>query len=194
MKSKQIQKSYEDAEIEVTEIVESPRLKIREEKINFKNGQQKLYHIVSHPGASAILPIMDNGDLLFVVQYRHAVKEILLEIPAGVIEHHEDPSICALRELREETGMNAHHIERFLDIYTTPGFTDEKLYLFTAQNLYPDPLTGEDSHEIDLFSCSINEALQMIAEGRIVDAKTIIAILSYDRALKKKDTTSHVHH
>lgn len=178
-RSKEMEKLYQTARITSRVCVTSPRLTVREDYVKLSDGKEKIYHIVSHPGASAILPIDSHERLFFIRQYRHAVGEILLEIPAGIIDPGEDAKVCAERELREETGMNSNKIEPFAEIFTTPGFSDEKLFLFTAHELFPSPLIADDSHEIDLIPLTIEEALQKMYSGEIKDAKTIIAIFHY---------------
>ncbi|MDN3504116.1 MAG: NUDIX hydrolase [Rhabdochlamydiaceae bacterium] len=170
---------YKNAQINSSEIIKSPRIAIREDKVNLPNGKDKIYHIVLHPGACAILPIDSDGKIIFVRQYRHAVEEILLEIPAGIIDHGENPLTCARRELREETGYNCKEIKPMINIFTTPGFTNEQLYLYIAKGLYPDPLIAEDSDEIDVIKYTLEESLQMVMSGKIADAKTVVAILYY---------------
>jgi len=177
--AEQTENHYKNALIESREIIKSPRITVREDQVSLESGKHKTYHIVTHPGACAILPIDSDGNLIFVRQYRHAVEKILLEIPAGIIDEGEDPFTCARRELREETGLNGKSIEPMIDILTTPGFTNEKLYLYIAKDLYHDPLIAEDSDEIDVIKYSLKESLQMVMSGKIADAKTVIAILYY---------------
>ena len=179
MKSKKMEDAYRNGRVESQLIAKSSRLEMREDAIELDDGSEKLYHVVSHPGASAILPIDGEGNILLVKQYRYPVDQILLEIPAGLIENGEDPMVCAQRELREEVGVDAHVIEPLFDIYTAPGFTDEKIYLFVAKELFPSPLQAEDSDEIDVVKVSREEAMKLIKSKNIVDAKTIIALYSY---------------
>lgn len=134
---------------------------------------------MTHPGACAILPIDSEGKLVLVKQYRYPLDDILIEIPAGLIENEEEPIVCARRELREEIGMNANELTPLLDIYTAPGFTNEKLYLFIAKGLYTDPLVAEDTDEIDIIRLPIEEAAEKIYSGEITDAKTVVSILTY---------------
>ena len=177
--AEQTENHYKNAINNSREIIKSPRLTVREDQISLGNGKDKIYHIVTHPGACAVLPIDNEGNLIFVRQYRHAVGKILLEIPAGIIDDGENPLTCAKRELREETGYNGKSIKPMIDILTTPGFTNEKLYLYIAKDLFHDPLIAEDSDEIDVIKYSLNESLQMVMSGKIADAKTVIAILYY---------------
>ncbi len=140
--------------------------------------------LVIHPGAVAILPIMTDGRLLTIRQWRSAASEILIEIPAGVLEPGEEIAVCADRELREETGFRARTWKSLGTIYSAPGFTNEKLYLFIATGLEEDPLSPDEHEAIDLHPLTLEEALTLIETGVITDAKTIVAILRYAREQK----------
>lgn len=150
--------------------------------VRFPNGSTGELDMIRHPGASAIVPFLsdptgDDPQLLLVRQYRYAAEDYLYEIPAGRLEPGEDPRECARRELKEETGCTASELEFLVTIYTTPGFTDEKIHLFMATGLE----RGETAHEADEFmtveTVTLSNALQFIKEGRIPDAKTALAIL-----------------
>ena len=127
--------------------------------------------MIRHPGASAVVPFLsdpegDDPQLLLIKQYRYAAEQYLYEIPAGRLEPGEDPRDCAIRELREETGCTARQMEFLTTIYTTPGFTDERIHLFMATGLE----RGETAHEADEFmtveTMTLSEALRLIEEGR----------------------------
>ena len=150
--------------------------------VRFPNGTVGQLEMVRHPGASAVVPFLtspdgDDPQLLLVKQYRYAAEQFLYEIPAGRLEPGEDPRDCAVRELREETGCTAASLDFLVTIYTTPGFTDEKIHLFMASGLE----RGETAHEADEFmtveTVTLSHALQLIKEGQIPDAKTAFAIL-----------------
>lgn len=144
-----------------------------------KEGKEKTFEIVEHPGAVAILPITSSGSILLVRQWRRAAQEILLEIPAGTLEKREDPSSCAQRELREETGFYAHSLLPYGGFYTVPGFCTEFIHLFIAKELEKKPLPADDDEGIDLITVSLKEALQLIEKQEIKDAKTILALYKY---------------
>lgn len=150
--------------------------------VRFPNGSVGQLEMVRHPGASAIVPFLtspdgDDPQLLLLKQYRYAAEQFLYEIPAGRLEAGEDPRDCAVRELREETGCTAASLDFLATIYTTPGFTDEKIHLFMASGLE----RGETAHEVDEFmtleTVTLSQALQLIKEGQIPDAKSAFAIL-----------------
>lgn len=142
-------------------------------------GEQVLIH---HPGASAVVPFMSeptgpDPQVLLIDQYRYATGGRMWEIPAGRLEPGEDPLACAHRELREETGCTAMSMERLTTMWTTPGFTDERIHIYLAKGL----TRGDASHEADEFievsTFPLSAALRMIERGEIADAKTIIGLL-----------------
>lgn len=133
-----------------------------------------------HPGGAVIIPITNDGKLVFISQYRFAHDETLLELPAGKLEKGEDPKLCATRELKEETGFSSNQIEQIGKIYTTPGFCNEVLYIFTAKELIEGDHAREEGEEgIELKYFSLKEIDEKINNGEIVDAKTISAVYMY---------------
>lgn len=150
--------------------------------VRFPNGSTGELDMIRHPGASAVVPFLsepsgDDPQLLLIKQYRYAAEQYLYEVPAGRLEPNEDPRDCAIRELREEAGCTATSIEFLTTIYTTPGFTDERIHLYMATGLE----RGETAHEADEFmtveTMSLSQALRLIEEGSISDGKTVVAIL-----------------
>lgn len=150
--------------------------------VRFPDGSTGTLEMVRHPGASAIIPFLsdpagEDPQILLVKQFRHAADGFIYEVPAGKLDDGEDPAVCAARELREETGCTAASLEHLTTIYTTPGFTDERIHIYLAHGL----TRGEVAHEHDEFmtveTMSISRALTMIRDGEIDDAKTVIAIL-----------------
>jgi len=134
--------------------------------------------LVLHPGAAAILPVLGDGRVLLVSQYRRPVDQALWEIPAGKLEPGEDPLDCARRELREETGYTATDWRKLLTLYTTPGFSNERITLFLARDLTRS--SERDATEIERCrAIELNEVVQMIREDGLRDAKTILAIEHY---------------
>lgn len=143
--------------------------------------------IIEHPGAAVILPIDAEGNLFLVQQWRRAAKRILYELPAGTLEPNEDPLICARRELREETGFDSQKITSIGGFYTAPGFCNEYLHLFLAQDLFLNPLPLDEDEGIDLIRISLEKTREMILNNEICDAKTIAGILRYMLLLKGGD-------
>ena len=151
--------------------------------VRFPDGSTGELEMIRHSGASAVVPFLsepagDDPQILLIRQYRYAADGYLYEVPAGRLEPGEDPHSCAGRELREETGCIAERVEPLTTIYTTPGFTDERIHLFMAVGLTQ---TDSDAHEADEFietqTMPLSRALSMIETGEISDAKTALAIL-----------------
>jgi ADP-ribose pyrophosphatase len=150
--------------------------------VRFPDGTVGELEMIRHPGASAIVPFLsdatgDDPQLLLIRQYRYAADQYLYEIPAGRLDPGEEPRDCARRELREETGCTAKQIEFLFTMFTTPGFTDERIHLFMATGLE----RGETAREADEFMTmemvTLSRALRLIQDGEIKDAKTALAIL-----------------
>lgn len=139
----------------------------------------KLFELVEHPGAVVLLPIDPKGRILMIRQWRRAVEEILLELPAGTLEENEDPLFCAQRELQEETGFKAGKLTNLTSFYSAPGFCNEKLHLFLAEDLLPSNLPQDEDEGIDLAPMQLSEAIELIEKGLCRDAKTIASILLY---------------
>ena len=132
--------------------------------------------VLQHPGAAAVVPCFDEDRILLLWQYRHAVGKHLFEVPAGKLDRGEDPEHCALRELEEETGYRARHIERTGEIVTTPGFSDERIHLFLAWGLEAGVLARQPGERIELRELRLSDALDMVRAGTIVEAKSIVAL------------------
>jgi ADP-ribose pyrophosphatase len=150
--------------------------------VEFPNGTTGELEMVRHSGASAVVPFLgdpseDDPLILLIRQYRHAAEGYLYEIPAGRLDDGEEPETCALRELREETGYSAEHLERLTTFFTTPGFTDERIHLFMATALTAGDSALESDEVLDLHPARLSTALEMIDSGEIVDGKTMLGIL-----------------
>lgn len=150
--------------------------------VRFPNGSIGELEMIRHPGASAIVPCLSDltgpdPQVLLIKQYRYAAEEFIYEIPAGRLEPGEDPMACARRELREETGCSAERVEHLFTMYTTPGFTDERIHLFLASGL----TRGDTAHESDEFmsieAMPFSRALELVRTGVIKDAKTALGLL-----------------
>lgn len=156
-------------------LFEGRMLRIERDTVRLPNGHKSSREVVRHPGAVGIIAIQDQ-QVLLVRQYRYAIGQETLEIPAGKLDPQEPPLDCAVRELREETGYRGtmEHIGTF---YTTPGFSDEVMHLYLARDLVWDPLTPDDDEFIGVERISWNEALRGALENKYNDAKTILGIL-----------------
>jgi len=150
--------------------------------VQFPNGNTGDLEMLRHPGASAVVPFLDDPEsddprVLLIRQYRHAVGGYLWEIPAGRRDKDETPGEAARRELREETGYTCNYLEPLTTFWTTPGFTDERIDLFLATGLAHGHAAREDDEVIELHEIRWSVALRMVRDGEIDDAKSAIAIL-----------------
>ena len=150
--------------------------------IRFPDGSIGELEMFRHPGASAVVPFLsdprgDDPQLLLIRQYRYAAENYLLEIPAGRLNPGEDPRDCAVRELKEETGCSAQEVDYLIAMYTTPGFTDEKIHLFMATGLVAGEPKRESDEFLELEPMLLSRALEMVESGEIKDAKTALGLL-----------------
>jgi ADP-ribose pyrophosphatase len=153
------------------------------EQVCLPNGKQIELAILKHPGAVAVVPFLDEERILLLWQYRHAAGGMIWEVPAGKLDGAEDPTECVRRELVEETGYHAGRIEQTGMILSTPGFSDERLYLFCAYDLHPGERAPEEYEVIETYEFTLQEAVSMVDRGEIVDAKSIAAIF---HAMRRK--------
>jgi len=154
-------------------------ISVHEDVIRMPDGKSAVREIVFRGSACAVLPIDKDGKLLFVRQYRHPFQEMLLEIPAGMMEEGENPLECISRELEEETGYKSDSIELLFEMYPTVGFCTEKLFIYLAKDLQQGQQHFDEDEFIELESYSLEEAYEMVFDGRIKDSKTIAAVLAY---------------
>lgn len=152
-------------------------IQVRVDRIEDAEGKVSTLEIVVHPGAVCVVPILDNGDIVLVRQYRHAAGVQLLELCAGGLNPGEDPLDAARRELEEETGYLASRLQERARFWTTPGFTTEFMYLYEASGLVKTQPSPDEDEVIEVEVVSRNEALRMIDDGRIQDAKSILGLL-----------------
>ncbi|MBA2114399.1 NUDIX hydrolase [Bremerella alba] len=135
--------------------------------------------VMRHPGAAVILPLVDDNHVCLIKNYRIAVEQTLLELPAGTLEPNEAPEITAGRELEEETGYRADKIQLLSTYYPSPGVMDERMYTYLATGLTMHAPAREEGEEIENHVVTLNEAKTMIQDGRIADGKTIAGLLFY---------------
>ncbi len=148
-------------------------------------GRRGIYkaEIVEHPGAVVILPLK-NGKIIMVRQHRPAIREALLELPAGTLEPGENPYSCAVRELEEETGYKAGRLELLGSFYASPGYSSEKLFAFVAENLVLGEKRPEIDEDITVLEIEEDEVLEMVKRGEIEDSKTLSTLFLF--YMKKK--------
>ncbi len=157
---------------------EGRRIAVRRDRIVDDSGREATREVVVHPGAVSIVAMLPSDRVVLINQYRYATGEELVEIPAGTMEVGEDPIDTARRELEEETGYRAKRLELRATYYTTPGFSNELMYLYQASELTLEEqrLDNDEAIEVSVIHCE--QALRMVQEGRIRDAKTIVGLLT----------------
>ena len=156
-------------------------LKVSKDHMKFSNGNTEDWDFIHHDGAAAVIPVMDDGKILMVKQYRNALERDTLEIPAGKLDDPDEEGIvCASRELKEETGYSSDDLEWLLTIRTTVAFCDERIEVFVARNLIPGEQHLVEDEFVDVKAYKLEELKEMIFEGKIQDSKTMAAILAYE--------------
>ncbi|HZM26998.1 MAG TPA: NUDIX hydrolase [Gemmatimonadales bacterium] len=150
--------------------------------VRFPDGSVGELEMIRHPGASAVVPFVDdpqgnNPGVIMIRQFRHAADSYVWEIPAGRLEPGEAPEACARRELEEEAGMRAASLERLTTIFTTPGFTDERIHLFLATGLTEGTARREADEFVEVRELPWSEIMGLARQGEIADGKTLISLL-----------------
>lgn len=173
------------AHIERKVIYQGKTIALRNDILLDQGKPIRKWDIVEHPGAVVMVPITNEGKLILVKQWRRAVQEIILELPAGTLEQGEPPELCAQRELQEEIGFRAKKMTSLGGFYSAPGFCSEYLHLFLAQDLEESALDADGDEAIDLVVVNIDQVWKMIAEGKIRDAKTIAGIACYEKWIRQ---------
>ncbi|MGE6364635.1 NUDIX domain-containing protein [Bacillus paramycoides] len=153
-------------------------IKVRVDDVVLPNGEMSKREIVNHPGAVAIIAITDEGKIVLVEQYRKALEKAIVEIPAGKLEPGEKPEVTAVRELEEETGYVCKNMEFITSFYTSPGFADEILYVYKATGLKQkeNKAALDEDEFVELMEVSLEEAISLMENHRIHDAKTMFAV------------------
>ena len=158
-------------------VYEGKIVKVLRDDVEISDGHKSFREIVRHTGGVVILAFKDKKTILLVKQFRYPMKEVLLELPAGKLEKGEDPFKAAKRELEEETGYCAEKWTGLGYVYTSPGYSDEKLYLYKAENLKYTHCPPDEGEVLQAFEYNYNDVKQMIKNGEIIDAKTLCAIM-----------------
>ncbi|MEA2602785.1 MAG: ADP-ribose pyrophosphatase [Acidobacteriota bacterium] len=166
------------------EVFRGRTVKLDVDRVRLPNGKEMDFELIHHVGAAAVVPVTEDGEVLLVRQYRYATGGYLLEVPAGKLDPGEAPETCAARELEEETGFRPTKMKPLGWIWTTPGFADEKIWLYLATGLEPAQQGLEDDEVLSLERLPFAEAVDKAARGEIHDSKTVCALL---RAARVRD-------
>ncbi len=147
------------------------------DEIEYDSGNKSVREVAEHPGGAVVLPLLDDGRIVFVYQYRYPLNQHVFELPAGKLDADEKPEICAARELKEETGFTADRLEKLTTIFTSPGFCNERLHIFLALGLHGGKQKLEEGElGLTLKYIPMNEAFHMVKTNEIVDAKTVVGL------------------
>jgi ADP-ribose pyrophosphatase len=156
---------------------EGKAFSIRQDQVRWPHGGTSKLDIVEHSGAVTILPIDSQDHVWFVRQYRHAIGDLLLELPAGTLEDGESPSSCAHREIQEEIGMAAGKLQKIGQFYLAPGYSTEFMHVYLATELYPSELPPDDDEFLKVEQIFLPEVFKMAEKMRILDAKTLASLI-----------------
>ena len=164
-------------------IYQGPVFGVRRDEVIEPSGVRATREVITHPGSVVVLPVLPDRRIVLIRQYRHATRQFLWELVAGRMERGENPRRAAARELIEETGYRAKRFRVFLDIFPTPGFLEERMYILLAQEVTPGEAEPEEDEKIVAKAFTRRELENMIRRGKLRDAKSIAGLLYYFRFL-----------
>lgn len=159
------------------EVFRGRTIRLDVDRVRLPNGREMDFEMIHHPGAAAVVPVLASGEVLMVRQYRYATGGWLLEVPAGKLDPGETPETCARREVEEEVGHRAGELVELGWIWTTPGFTDEKIWIYLATGLEETRQGLQDDEVLTVEKVPLEEAVGMAARGEIVDCKSTVGLL-----------------
>ena len=172
--------NLEEKTTKINYIYRGKIINVRCDEAELPDGRPCKREMIEHPGGASVLCVHE-GKAALVRQFRYAYGEALLEIPAGKLERGEDPMLAAKRELEEETGLTAESLRHIFTLYPTPGYTNEKIYIYEAVNVKKGQQHLDEGEFLNVVYLPVEEAVRMVKEGEICDAKTIVAMLQYAR-------------
>ena len=176
-KKKQLMSNFKENQISSELTFNGQLLKVYRDEVLLPNGQASIREWINHPGAVCVIPILPDGKIGMIKQYRYAVKQEMIELPAGKLGKSEIPEDCALRELEEEIGYRANSLTFLANIHPAIGFANEKMWLYLAEDLEKtEPMLDKDEF-IELIPTKLEDAVEMVWQGDITDVKTIIGLL-----------------
>ncbi|MBQ1941461.1 MAG: NUDIX hydrolase [Selenomonadaceae bacterium] len=175
-----------ETKISSENIYDGTLLHVKKDKVELPNGDISYREWIKHPGASAVIPVTDNNEIILVRQYRYPIQALTIEIPAGKLDvAGEDPLECAKRELEEETGYSAQEYQFLTKLATTVGFSDEFIYIYAARGLKAGQQHTDEDEFINVVTVPLAKAVEMVHSGEILDGKSVVAILMLQNMLAK---------
>ncbi|MCX7749750.1 MAG: NUDIX hydrolase [Clostridia bacterium] len=175
---------YEEKTVSEKVMYEGNFIKVGLIDVVLPDGKKSSRDIVYHPGASVVIPMNEKGELYMVRQYRKPINKEMLELPAGKLDLGEDPAVCAERELKEETGLEAGKVKHIMSVHSTPGFSNEVLHMYVATELQEGEACADEGEFISSERVPVSQLVQMVLDHEITDAKSIIGILLADKITK----------
>ena len=163
--------------ISSTQIFSGKLIDLYLDNVRLPNGKKSTREWIDHPGAVCLIPILDNGNILLIRQFRYGPREEFIEIPAGKIDKNEDPLKCGLRELEEETGYKSNKLTFLTNIHPAIGFSNEKMWMYLAEKLELSKKKLDEDEFLELLPTPLNQAIEWVFSGKITDVKTIIGIM-----------------
>lgn len=180
-------KNLIEKKISSENIFDGVLLHVRRDEVELPNGHKSVREWIKHPGASSVIPLLPDNQIILVRQFRYPVNQVTLEVPAGKLDAPgEDPVECAKRELSEETGYTAGKIWKLTTIATTVGFSDEIIHLYAATDLKSGKQHTDEDEFINTVKVPLTDAIELVETGKIVDSKSIISILLLAKQIFKK--------
>lgn len=180
-----VETKFREKKIEGKRIFEGRILTLEVDRVSLPGGGESEREVIRHPGAAVMVPVTEEGSILFVRQFRYPIDEILLELPAGKLDPGENPAGCAQRETAEETGFRPKKVEKLGQFFTAPGFADELIHAFLVTDLEWAPEAEADADEVvEVVSLTLDGYQEMVARGEIRDGKTLAAMAMWQGRMK----------
>lgn len=172
--------------VEQQAVFDGVLLHVKKDTVKLPNGDMATREWIKHPGAASVIPLTDDGKVIMVRQYRYPVQQVTIEVPAGKLDvEGEDHMECAVRELSEETGYTAKEYKFLAKVATTVGFSNEYIYLYAAKGLVAGKQHTDEDEFINLQVIPLEEAVEMVRNGKIIDAKSMVSILMLKDLVEK---------
>lgn len=175
---------YKEKTMKSERIFEGKVLNLRVDTIELPNKKYSKREIIEHSGGVTVVAITDQNEIVLVKQYRKAIEDFLLELPAGKLEYGENPLECGKRELKEETGYTSDNFELLCETYSSPGYSTEKIYIYLAQDLKEGESELDEGEYLEVEKIDIKQVIKMIEDNKLTDSKTINGILMAQNKLK----------